>query len=199
MGKGLARGKYIWMIQGMRTAIFADTHGNRAVLHGAVKAHLPLERIIHLGDGTADAEDISSEFTIPLTAVAGNEDGASTRPERLVINLYDVPALALHGHRQDLNPYYSEAVWEEIYRDLASLGLLAGARMVLFGHTHRPVLLERSGATLVNPGSLYPGSPEHSFALAENNSGRLRLSLVRSTDGKSWEEYQNLRQQSTLP
>lgn len=176
----------------MRTAIFSDTHGNRAVLLGAVKAHLPLDRIIHLGDGIAEAEDISVEFNIPLTAIAGNEDGVSTRPERLVINLYDVPALALHGHRQDLNPYYSAAVWEEVYRDLASLALLAGARMVLFGHTHKPVLLQRSGVTLVNPGSLYPGSPGHSFALAESKSGRLRISLVRSDGGKSWEEFEQL-------
>lgn len=176
----------------MRTAIFADTHGNRAVLLEAVKAHLPLDRIVHLGDGIADAEDISSAFNIPLVAVAGNEDGASSRPERCVLHLYHVPALALHGHRQDLNPYYSAAVWEEVYRDLASLGLLAGARMVLFGHTHKPVLIERSGVTLVNPGSLYPGSPEHSFALAESKGGGLRISLVRSGGGKSWEEFEYL-------
>lgn len=88
---------------------------------------------------------------LPMEGVPGNCDyGSCDQPERL-IELGGVRILMLHGHTRGVKSDVMRAVWAA--RE-------CGAQVLLFGHTHRP-LVDNDGALLVlNPGAagdpLYP-------------------------------------------
>ena len=87
---------------------------------------------------------------LPMEGVPGNCDyGSCDQPERL-IELGGVRILMLHGHTRGVKSDVMRAVWAA--RE-------CGAQVLLFGHTHRP-LVDNDGALLVlNPGAA--GDPLH--------------------------------------
>ncbi|MBP7736569.1 MAG: YfcE family phosphodiesterase [Spirochaetes bacterium] len=167
----------------MRWAIFSDTHGNPETMRDALAAKGPFDAVIHLGDGVLDAAAVSRESGIPLIAVSGNEDGASPYPERLSVPLGTRTALLLHGHRLDLNPYLPAEAWEKNFAAMDALMAVSGAQVLLFGHTHVPVIRRTEHGILCNPGSHYVGSrTPHTFAIAETVNDGLELSLLAKND-----------------
>ncbi len=169
----------------MRWAIFSDTHGNLEAMRDALAAKGPFGAMIHLGDGVLDAAALSRELNIPLSAVAGNEDGDSPFPERQSISLGSRAAILLHGHRLDLNPYLPAGAWEKTFAAMDALMALSGAQVLLFGHTHVPLLRRTEHGILCNPGSHYIGSQaRHTFAIAETVNDGLELSLMEKNDAR---------------
>jgi len=167
----------------MRWAIFSDTHGNLEAMRDALAAQGPFGAFIHLGDGVLDATALSRELNIPLIAVAGNEDGDSRFPERQSISLGSLTAVLLHGHRLDLNPYLPAGAWEKTFAAMDELMALSGAQVLLFGHTHVPLIRSTGHGILCNPGSHYIGSQgRHTFAMAETFNDGLELSLLEKND-----------------
>ncbi len=168
-----------------RWAIFSDTHGNPETMRDAMIQTGPFDAMIHLGDGIHDAIAVSGERNIPLIAVSGNEDGAADYPERLIISMGAGTALLLHGHRLDIHPYLSASAWEQRYAAMDGLMALSGARILLFGHTHLPVIRQTEHGIICNPGSHYIGSrTEHTFAVAEANGDGVKLCLAREHGGE---------------
>lgn len=167
-----------------RWAIFSDTHGNRDTMRHALMNAGPFDAMIHLGDGVLDAAAVSGELSIPLTAVSGNEDGAAEYPERLNVPLGTLTAILIHGHRLDLNPYQPAVLWEQQYAAMDALMAVSGAQVLLFGHTHVPVLRRTGHGIVCNPGTHYPGSQTpHTFAVAEFDGVLLKLYLAMKSNG----------------
>lgn len=124
----------------LRVGVISDTHG---LLRPEAKAFLQgSDRIIHGGDICA-AEVLEELSAIaPVTAVRGNNDygaWAERLPETEFIQVGEVFIYVIHDLAQlDIEPQ------------------AAGVRVVVSGHSHQPLIEERSGILYVNPGSSGP-------------------------------------------
>jgi putative phosphoesterase len=108
------------------------------------------DHIIHAGD--IGAPEILDELRAlaPVTAVRGNNDrGRWARAVPLVAEL-KFSSVAIH-----------------VLHDLAELKPDHGCRVVVSGHSHKPVVQERDGVLYVNPGSAGPRRFTLPIALGE--------------------------------
>jgi len=125
----------------LTVGLVADTHGLLREQVLAVFAHV--DHVVHAGD-VGDAAVLDALRTIAsVTAVRGNAEKEGLReslPEVARIELGGVPVIVAH-HRQVA---------------VAAAAELSGRRLVVFGHSHQPVVEESEGALLVNPGSAGP-------------------------------------------
>lgn len=123
-----------------RIGLISDTHG---LLRPEALAFLQgCNYIVHGGD-IGSQEILDQLATIaPVTAVRGNndrEDWAGHVPETDFLQVGELFIYALH--------------------DLALLDIdpaSAGVRVVVSGHSHRPLIEEREGVLFINPGSAGP-------------------------------------------
>jgi hypothetical protein len=124
----------------MRIGLISDTHG---LLRPEAIAFLQgSDHIVHAGDIVG--ADILAQLAriAPVTAVRGNNDtGHWAEPihETELVILAGVTIYVLH----DLN-------------DLKRGGLPPGVRVVVSGHSHKPLAREAGGVLYVNPGSAGP-------------------------------------------
>lgn len=128
----------------MKVLVVSDSHGKVDNLIRAVELTHP-DYVLHLGDCQRDLEKLRQTFPmLPMEGVPGNCDyGSCDQPERL-IELGGVRILMLHGHTRGVKSDVMRAVWTA--RE-------CGAQVLLFGHTHRP-MVDNDGALLVlNPGA----------------------------------------------
>ena len=128
----------------MNILVVSDSHGKTDNLMRAVELTRP-EYVLHLGDCQRDLERLRQAFPmLPMEGVPGNCDyGSCDQPERLT-ELGGVRILMLHGHTRGVKSDIMRAVWAA--RE-------CGAQVLLFGHTHRP-LVDNDGSLLVlNPGA----------------------------------------------
>ena len=124
----------------MKIGLISDTHG--LIRHEALQALAGVDRIIHAGDiGGADVIEALSVIA-PVDVVRGNNDkdpwGAKL-PAWLALEFEGVSIHVLHDVKEmDVDP------------------AAAGFRVVIAGHSHKPVVAERDGVLFVNPGSAGP-------------------------------------------
>lgn len=153
----------------MRVGIVSDTHG--LLRPELFTAFAGVEHILHAGDvGPADLL-VELAALAPVTAVWGNTDGWEVRhrvPEVARVELEGVRVVVVHG-MQVGSPTPRKVV--EAYPD---------ADLVVFGHSHRPVVERVGGVLAVNPGSAGPRRFRDpvSVALAEVAPGALSARLV---------------------
>jgi putative phosphoesterase len=121
----------------VRIGLISDTHG---LLRPEALDYLAgCEHIIHGGDigGPAILEQLAA--IAPLTAVRGNNDlgdWADALPETALLRFEGVAVYAIHDLKQlDIDP------------------AAEGVRVVVSGHSHKPVQDERKGVLYINPGS----------------------------------------------
>ena len=126
----------------MRIGVISDTH-NR--LRSEVFQHFEgVERILHAGDVGSPDLLTELEAIAPVTAVYGNTDGFELR-DRVV----EVAELTLEGRRVVV-----------LHGDQLGSPTPAALRqrhpeadIIIYGHTHRPLVEEVGGVLVVNPGS----------------------------------------------
>lgn len=124
----------------IRIGLISDTHNLlRTEARMALKG---VDRIIHAGD-ICDATVLHElEAIAPVTAVRGNNDRgawAEALHERERIEIGGVPIYIVHDlHDLDLVP---EA---------------CGIKVVIAGHSHRPLMKMENGVLYMNPGSAGP-------------------------------------------
>lgn len=142
----------------MKVLVISDTHGNTSLAFRAHTLSEPVDAIIHLGDGAADAELLRAALEIPVINVAGNCDPGSYAPREQVWECEGKRILLTHG---DLY---------QVKRGLAWLRQRAeeiGADAALFGHTHQGLLENHAGLLLVNPGTLSHAGHHRSYAVLD--------------------------------
>lgn len=121
----------------MRVGLISDTHG--LLRPEALDFLRGSDHIIHAGDITGPEILPPLAAIAPLTVVRGNNDrGAWARdiPETAILRLGQVAIYVIH----DL---------KELTLDPAREGM----RVVVSGHSHKPLCSERGGVLYVNPGS----------------------------------------------
>lgn len=171
----------------IRLAVFSDTHGHRKAMRDAVLNQGPFDLLCHLGDGVADGRAVAEEFGLPLQAVTGNEDFWEDFPERQTLVVKPWSFLLLHGHQTEINPFQPKEVWEHHLHQLAQTAGRAGARVLLFGHTHRAMLTELDSVVLCNPGEQHPGSTQPpTFAVLIVSPQTLEIRIMIRDGSETW-------------
>lgn len=120
--------------------------------------HSDSELLLHAGD---HAEDVIKHKDIPVRAVCGNCDDPRSAAAEELFDLFGVQVLLVHGHKFRV---------KETPLPLLFRAKEIGAQIVIYGHSHVPVLAEEDGIILLNPGSLsYPrgGFSTPSYALMD--------------------------------
>lgn len=135
----------------MKILIVSDTHRRDGGLTQALDKVGKIDMLIHCGDVEGSEAFIRQIAGCPVHMVTGNNDFFSDLPreEEFMIGRYKV--WLTHGHN-----YYVSMETEFIKEEAKA----RGAQIVMFGHTHKP-LIDRGKMPLdvmaVNPGSLsYP-------------------------------------------
>jgi uncharacterized protein len=126
----------------MRLGVISDTHG---LLRPEVfDAFTGVDHILHAGDVGNSGIITDLEALAPLTAVYGNTDGAelrSTLPRVATLELDGFDIVVTHGDQ--LGSPTPDALHKEF----------PDAQIIVFGHTHRPLLtLVDVVVTVMNPG-----------------------------------------------
>jgi putative phosphoesterase len=151
----------------MNILVLSDSHGDIDVMASLVRRVRPQE-VLHLGDHFSDMVKLHLRFPeIPMQGVRGNCDAPGS-PERLRLTMEGVTMLLVHGHRQ--------GVKEDLER-LYFTALEAEADLVLFGHTHRPLMEREGNVTFLNPGSIGRGYPP-SYALLRLGEGPVSAEIL---------------------
>jgi putative phosphoesterase len=129
----------------MRIGLISDTHGQ---LRPQILEHFAsVDLILHAGD--VGSQDVLTELETlaPVHAVSGNTDPfplLSELPEIQELQLAGRRVIITHGHRLDpLTP-------AELCRHYPE------ARIIVYGHTHRPYVGRTNGTLVVNPGAAGP-------------------------------------------
>ena len=129
----------------MTLLVLSDSHGNVDNMARAVELTQP-RHILHLGDCLRDAQALHERFPdLPMDTVPGNCDwGSFDQPERL-LEFEGVRVLMMHGHTRNvksspLAAQYAAREW--------------GADVLLFGHTHRPLVDYDGTLYTMNPGAI---------------------------------------------
>lgn len=168
----------------MRLLVVSDTHGDSQGLVAVLRVlGRSVGALIHLGDGSNDLKAAARTGVPmpPVFGVRGNMDSEATQPLARILDAGGLSVLTVHGHRFPLGE--GTAALAHAARD-------AGAQAVFFGHTHVPLVDEREGVLVLNPGSLSrprgPWGP--SFAVVEAREGPARFTakfyeLLRGKDG----------------
>ena len=128
----------------MTVLVLSDSHGNVDNMIRAVERVQP-HRVLHLGDCQRDLAALQAQFPdIPMEGVPGNCDwGSCGQPEQL-IELGGVRIFMLHGHPRNVKNSPMAAMYA---------AKEYGAQVLLFGHTHVP-LVDNDGSLLtLNPGA----------------------------------------------
>ncbi len=130
----------------MKILVVSDTHGRCCFLEHALKKVGPMDMLIHLGDMEGDEQYIQQIANCPVEMVSGNNDFFSDIPRDKFIQIGKYYIMLTHGHRYGVN-YGVENIKE--------IALLEGADIVMFGHTHQPLIdLTNDNILAVNPGSI---------------------------------------------
>lgn len=126
--------------------VLSDSHGGRAAIERVLlKENANIDALVFLGDGLRDLEQALTPYPrLRAYSVAGNCDYGALEPMDGLTAFDQTIVFYTHGHmygvKYDLDT-------------LADAAAARGAEVALFGHTHKPIALQKNGVFLFNPGS----------------------------------------------
>lgn len=136
----------------MRVLIVSDTHKQNDTYFRVLEKQKP-DMVIHCGDAEGSEYALTEAAACPVHIVLGNNDFFSDLPRELMLDIGPYKVWVVHGHN-----YYVSMGNERLKQEAE----VRGADVVLYGHTHRPVVDRGKNIIAVNPGSLsYPRQEGH--------------------------------------
>ncbi len=154
----------------MKVLIVSDTHRKNDNYFKVLDIHKP-DLVIHCGDVEGSEYALSEAAECPVQIVLGNNDFFSYLPRELDLKIEGFKKWVTHGHN------YYVSMGNQILKQEAAA---RGADIVVYGHTHRPVVDRSGGVIAVNPGSLsYPRQDGRrpSYVLMEAEGGNVRFAI----------------------
>ena len=132
----------------MKVLIVSDTHGHDENLERAVMMETPFDMLVHCGDVEGREIFIEALVDCPCCIVSGNNDFFSDLPREKEFQIGKYKVLLVHGNTYGVSMGNQELKQEARDR---------GVDIVMYGHTHKPVVDQDRDIIAVNPGSLtYP-------------------------------------------
>lgn len=128
----------------MRIGIVSDTHRMERFMNKAIPYLKECDLIIHAGDNFSDSKYIHKMTNTDIIAVKGNCDFEDVEDE-IAFEVGEKTIFICHGDK-----YRVKYGIEQIEERAKSIG----ADIVIFGHTHIPLCIERDEILYLNPGSL---------------------------------------------
>ena len=130
----------------MKYLIISDSHGVGVFMNEVfARVGNHVEAIFHLGDMMCSEKDLERISGCKVYGVKGNCDYGSSLPESQILNIEGHRIGLIHGHRQHVKMgTYEITQWGEEN----------GVEVVMYGHTHVPMIRQEGRITLVNPGSI---------------------------------------------
>lgn len=153
----------------MRIAILSDTHGNYAQALRSLDHSGAFDCVIHLGDTTDDAEIIELALERELFIVSGNCDPGGNYPRSMTLELAGKRFFICHGDR-----FHVKSGLTGLYQK----ALQAGADIVLYGHTHIPLIKEINGIQFINPGAMKLSSKNPTMGILHIEEGVVRAEIL---------------------
>ena len=136
----------------MKILVVSDTHRRNENYFKLLELHHP-DMVIHCGDVEGSEYALSQSAQCPVQMVTGNNDFFSQLPRELEFNVGPYKVWVTHGHN-----YLVYLGSEHIKREARARGV----DIVMYGHTHKPVIDIGEEVTAINPGSLsYPRQDGH--------------------------------------
>ena len=132
----------------MRILVISDTHRKNDNYLNVIQKVGKLDLVIHLGDVEGSEYTIEEAAGCPVEMVAGNNDFFSNLPSEKTLQIGKYRVMITHGHR------YYIGMGNEMLKEEA---IAHGVDIVMYGHTHKPVIDISDNIVAINPGSLsYP-------------------------------------------
>ena len=132
----------------MKVLIVSDTHRKNENFLKVLERVAPIDMLVHCGDIEGSEYLISQAAGCPVEMVVGNNDFFSDLPREKEFYIGKYKVWLTHGHT-----YYVSMGNEYLKEESRA----RSADIVMYGHTHRPVVDIEGGLVAVNPGSLtYP-------------------------------------------
>ena len=128
-----------------KALLLSDSHGQNQEMISVVEHFSDVSAIFHMGDIGMSESLLENSARCLTYIVKGNCDRDYEMPESRLIDFAGKKILMTHGHRYV--DYYG-------FDSLVYFGEENGADVVLFGHIHRPVLVESGSMIICNPGSI---------------------------------------------
>jgi len=129
----------------VKIAVISDTHGSVKECINTLLHINNIDKVIHLGDNTNDAVEIASITQIETIFVKGNCDVYDhNTPEEMLIELNSKKILITHGHKYNVKSGLNNLYYR---------GKELGVDVVLFGHSHNPLIVDYDNIIFFNPGS----------------------------------------------
>lgn len=129
----------------MKILVFSDSHEDIEPMIKVAEKMTP-DLIIHLGDHVSDAVELEQHFPeIPFEYVSGNCDLNSFISSSKTLKIENKTIFLTHG-----DEYGVRSGTSGIYKE----GKKRNVDIILFGHTHQPVVKNKQGITLMNPGRI---------------------------------------------
>lgn len=136
----------------MKVLIVSDTHRKNENYFKVLGMHKP-DLIIHCGDAEGSEYALTEAADCPVQIVLGNNDFFSYLPRELELKIGSFKVWVTHGHN-----YYVSMGNEKLKQE----AMVRGADIVIYGHTHKPIVDRKGSVIAVNPGSLsYPRQDGH--------------------------------------
>ena len=131
----------------MKILIVSDTHRKNENYFEVVRRQHP-DMVIHCGDAEGEERALEQAADCPLNIVLGNNDFFSYLPRELDLVIGPYRVWVTHGHN------YYVSMGNETIKKVAKQ---RGMDIVMYGHSHKPVVDMDDGVIALNPGSLsYP-------------------------------------------
>lgn len=128
----------------MKVGILSDTHMMKKFMDMTIPYLKDCDLIIHAGDNFSDSKYIHSMTNVGVMAVKGNCDFENVE-EELVFEVEGKTIFLCHGDR-----YGVKYGIDEIEKKAKEYE----ADIVIFGHTHIPLQIEKDSILYINPGSV---------------------------------------------
>lgn len=129
----------------MKIGVVSDTHGIKLHIDKSISYLKKCDLIIHAGDNFSDSKYIYNETKVNIIGVKGNCDFERDVEDELLFEIEDKNIFLCHGDK-----YGVKYGIEEIEKKAKSVN----ANIVIFGHTHVPLNIEKDGILYINPGSV---------------------------------------------
>lgn len=165
----------------MKIIVVSDTHGRRENLEQLLARDdvRDADWLVHCGDIGDDERWLRNAFPRAVSIVSGNCDWFTDLPRELVVEREGRRFLITHGNRYVDGglPRFSYRAREE------------ACDVVLFGHTHMPLVTEEGGILYVNPGSA---------AMPRQADRRRTYAVITVSDGRATARIEDLELHAAL-
>ena len=132
----------------MKILIVSDTHRQNGNYLKVLRRVAPVDMVVHCGDVEGSEYLICEGAGCPVEMVAGNNDFFTDLPREKEFQIGKYHVWLTHGHN-----YYVSMGNETLKKE----AIARGVDIVMYGHTHKPVIDLGEEIIALNPGSLtYP-------------------------------------------